>query len=291
MSIDVVTLALAKAYADELIANGGDPEKTEQIIRDKINEVLGSIGGGADWAVNDETAAGYIKNRTHYDINKTVEWDGDTSGLESVILTEADTDEGFMSFVMYKVSEEEFENPETICQIKEKDVNIMMIGDDFEIEMTGEEAGAGENYFFEEGKYYMALPFILWVQENNTNVSFEGLLGEGAVFPFNKGLWLIKANVPQEIDDQLVQAVMWPHLININGTKQLDLKYIPEAAFGEFTLKDYGTYGILKYTDRNGKVQEITIQDGPPGPVYTLTEGDKSSIKTSIYNEIMAGGW
>jgi hypothetical protein len=70
MSIDVVTLALAKAYADELVANGSDPEKTEQIIRDKINEVLGSIGGGADWAVNDETAAGYIKNRTHYDLGE-----------------------------------------------------------------------------------------------------------------------------------------------------------------------------------------------------------------------------
>lgn len=301
MSIDVVTLALAKAYADELVANGGDPEKTEQIIRDKINEVLGSIGTGADWAVNDETAAGYIKNRTHYDINKTVKWDGNTSGLDSVTLLEQEAEGIIMSYVMYKVSEE-FENPETICQIKEKDVNITMVGDGFQAEITSEDMGIGENYLFEEGKYYMALPFILWVEENNTRVSFEDLLGEGKIYTFNKGLWLIKANMPQEIEDQSIQAVLWPHSINIKGTKRLDLKYIPEAAFGNIEAKDYGDWAQIFITKRDGSVQTITINDGPagePGPAgYTpkrgtdyWTSSDIAQIKSYVDSAILGGSW
>ena len=35
----------------------------------------------ADWEINDETSAAYVKNRTHYETNRIIEWDGNTEGL------------------------------------------------------------------------------------------------------------------------------------------------------------------------------------------------------------------
>lgn len=43
-----------------------------------------SGGVQPDWAQNDPTAADYIKNRTHYDEQTVIEWDGDTTGKISV---------------------------------------------------------------------------------------------------------------------------------------------------------------------------------------------------------------
>ena len=40
-----------------------------------------SGGVQPDWAQNDPTAADYVKNRTHYDEQTVIEWDGDTTGL------------------------------------------------------------------------------------------------------------------------------------------------------------------------------------------------------------------
>ena len=40
-----------------------------------------SGGVQPDWNQNDPTAADYIKNRTHYDEQTVIEWDGDTTGL------------------------------------------------------------------------------------------------------------------------------------------------------------------------------------------------------------------
>lgn len=43
-----------------------------------------SGGVQPDWDQNDPTAADYIKNRTHYDEQTVIEWDGDTTGKISV---------------------------------------------------------------------------------------------------------------------------------------------------------------------------------------------------------------
>lgn len=43
-----------------------------------------SGGVQPDWNQNDPTAADYVKNRTHYDEQTVIEWDGDTSGKISV---------------------------------------------------------------------------------------------------------------------------------------------------------------------------------------------------------------
>lgn len=48
--MDIITLALAKKYADE-----------------KLTNIDGSSSTQSDWNQNDETALDYIKNRTHYD--------------------------------------------------------------------------------------------------------------------------------------------------------------------------------------------------------------------------------
>lgn len=48
MSIDVTTLALAKAYADEAAIAGGSPEETKQYIDEKIQELIGGATADAD---------------------------------------------------------------------------------------------------------------------------------------------------------------------------------------------------------------------------------------------------
>lgn len=67
------------------------------------NNIIGTVGIGAasvqpDWNQNDPKAKNYVKNRPGgYTINRIIEWDGNTDGLESV-------DEMF-----YKVSSQTFE--------------------------------------------------------------------------------------------------------------------------------------------------------------------------------------
>lgn len=295
MSIDVVTLALAKAYADELVANGGDPEKTEQIIRDKINEVLGSIGGGADWAVNDETAAGYIKNRTHYegtpihvpeldDQGKEVYWSGPQEGDFGIPMAELDGEQVYC----YKVSNVII----TADQMK----NIELT--DIFVNAGGTLIQANELYEKVEIEEIEEVPVILLIAvfgENycpilaSVSQSFES---EGITI--ESGVYFSTAKF-QGID-------FFMSKIKTTNIKQLDLKYIPEIAFGNIEAKDYGNWAQITITKRDGSVQTITINDGPagePGPAgYTPVRGtdywttaDIAQIKSYVDSAILGGSW
>lgn len=56
--MDLVTLALAKNYTDEVAEESGGSGSAAQVQ--------------ADWNQSDETAVDFIKNRTHYDFNKKI---------------------------------------------------------------------------------------------------------------------------------------------------------------------------------------------------------------------------
>lgn len=279
MSVDVVTLALAKAYADELVANGGDPEKTEQIIRDKIDEVLGEIGpiGESDWNAA-EGEPGYIKNKTHYDISTSIPkgqdfWNGPT-GTEEWFNTEALL-EGRNT---YFVSDEEF-TYEDLQKITKKDLLLNVNG----------QLQTGENlltYFSLEpivsGKFYNFNtnfgPLILIALEDTDLSSFFGVpitCKKGVMFTY-----------PSNAEEKIFVS-----RLNFKKIKQLDLKYIPEVAFGKIEAQDMGKTATITITDREGQKQVITINDGKDGESYTLTETDKAQIKTIIYDDIMRGEW
>ena len=56
------------------------------VISLPMDDIAAALGGGggaqADWSVNDPDAAGYVKNRTHYEIPPAfdIQWDGDMTG-------------------------------------------------------------------------------------------------------------------------------------------------------------------------------------------------------------------
>lgn len=265
MSIDVVTLALAKAYADELVANGGDPEKTEQIIRDKIDEVLGeigSIGGSADWAVNDENAAGYIKNRTHYDLgevyvpNKAADgtelyWEGPTGnevyGQDYFIAVEQDG----TYFYAYKVSNN---------TIDFKDMDSIG-GDNLILNYQGTLTKGNE--IFEDFKPQEIAPgYAKAIMADGVPVLVSVIQGfdlslVGQEGTASSGIYFIYA----EMEEEKIYLAQ----VKYQKIKQLDLKYIPDLAFGDIEARDYGSQAQVTITKRDGTTQKITINDGQAG--------------------------
>lgn len=291
MSIDVVTLALAKAYADELVANGGDPEKIEQIIRDKINEVLGSVSAGADWAINDETAAGYIKNRTHYEnitlIPTKEGWSGPTGqevyGKDYFISGGGDD----TIIYAYRISNS-FLDVETMKNITAKDLIINYNGKN----VTADEVFEIE---FEE-----VIPNVLSIISADgvpilVNLSEEfdlSMVEQSGIAPAGT-YFFYSAN--SAFNGYLVKVAL-------RETKQLDLKYIPEIAFGDIEAKDYGNWVEITVTKRDGTTKIVSINDGQngePGPAgYSPRKGtdywtasDIAQIKSYVDSAILGGSW
>lgn len=300
MSIDVVTLALAKAYADELVANGGDPEKTEQIIRDKIDEVLGdlgSIGGGADWAVNDETVAGYIKNRTHYEnvklslptnsaiLEEEGNWIGPAEGEQGILMGAiANT----IPLYAHKISDQSL-TLEEMQKITLSDFNLYISGTFTPASAVYERLDVVEvapgaiiqlTAHWEEDTLSAPVIISLLSDIDLTDMQMEGVA--------EKGTYFIYASAEE--------GEMYTSRVRISEVKQLDLKYIPEIAFATAELSKSGTVATLSITDRNGRKQTINIFDGPEGKSPKRgkdywTDEDIAVIKGYVENAIIGGQW
>lgn len=300
MSVDVVTLALAKAYADELVANGGDPEKTEQIIRDKIDEVLGeigNIGGSADWAVNDETAAGYIKNRTHYEnvklslptnsaiLEEEGNWIGPAEGEQGILMGAiADT----IPLYAHKISDQSLTLKE-MQNITLSDLNISVGGtftpsntvyERLEVVEVAPDMIIQLTAFWEEDTLSAPVIISLLSDIDLTDMGMEGIAEKGTYFTYAS----------------TEGTEMYISRVRVSEVKQLDLKYIPEIAFATAELSKSGTVATLSITDRNGKKQTINIFDGPEGKSPERgkdywTDEDIAVIKGYVENAIIGGSW
>lgn len=322
MGVDIMTLALAKAYADEVAAAGGNPEETKQYIDTKIKELIGgasidadtlkeledkinSLGksSSADWSVNDETAAGHIKNRTHYDLGTTAipsnnsdgtetYWTGPTGEevLEQDYFIASELGDGYA--YQYRQST----TPISLTNLKNISASDISINHNGTI-TTWEEYTAGEvEIEIQEvltGKIYGivadSIPLVVSLVED-VDLSEIGSSGVAS-----KGTYFLYAPVSDE-------EIIFINRVVYNEIKQLDLKYIPESAFGEIDLIDYGTYATLTITDREGNIKSVTINDGSDGepgapgttPVRGTdywTEADKAEIKAYVDSAILGGTW
>ena len=291
MGVDVVTLALAKDYADEVAATGGNPEIIEQIIQSKISK--------PDWSVNNETNPAFIKNRTHYEQEINIEWDGNIQGLDSIeIMSQTDKEE-ISTFTMYKISDN-FEYYDMMKSLTTSDFYVKIQSEDYNGTINGIDAGVDIIYLEENGKYYFCQPMLLYVVEDNTLVSFEEY--SGTSITMNKGLWALRVSyIPEDPTNGTGQVLAFEKVLGIS-TKQLDLKYIPDIAFGTLEMSKVGTTATIKYTDRNNNIQTVTINDGEKGadgqPGYVpvrgtdyWTEADKAEIKSYVDNAILGGAW
>lgn len=280
--------------------------KTEEGYK-QIQQIDGY--GRPDWAVNDETASGYIKNRTHYikEMNipanaadgTEVYWNGPTGnevqGQDYFIAL--DLGEGAYVYA-YKVSNVPIPF-DVLDNIKRKDILTRRIISYTENVIESDEIVNGEENFegsiittqeFVVGqiKGYMVdgMPVIISVIQD-TDLSTLGQAGIATV-----GTYFFYA---PNMGDQSETTTFLIHL-KYNIIKQLDLEYIPDIAFGTLEMSKVGTTATIKYTDRNNNVQTITISDGEKGttPVRGTdywTAADKAEIKSYVDNAILGGVW
>lgn len=290
--MDITTLTLTKQYTDKVVATGGDPEKTEQLIRDLIAEMGGS-SVPADWSINDETVEGYIKNRTHYDLgevcvpDKAIDgtemyWEGPTGseiyGQDYFIVMEQ---EGTY-FYAYKVSDEiiDFTDMDNITgeNLIFNYMGSLESGDNLFDDSTPEEIMPG----YVKEIFVDGIPVLASIiQEVDLSVvDQEGIASPGTYF----------------IYAELEEGKVFLAQAKYQKIKQLDLKYIPELAFGDIDMVDYGTSAKVTVTKRDGTVKTIYINDGTQGSTPERgkdywTEADKLEIKSYVDNAILQGVW
>ena len=264
----------------------------------------------SDWSVNDETNPAFIKNRTHYDAGDIcipanaadgteVYWEGPTGNEvqgQDYFIT-GSMEEGQIIFYAYKVSNEPiaFDMLDNIklkeVLVKDNTVGIVMDGE----EAFGDQAIATtQEFVVGQIKGYIVddVPVIISVIQD-TDLSSLGQTGVATI-----GTYFFYS---PNLGDNAEGIIFLNHLKH-NIVKQLDLKYIPDIAFGTLEMSKVGTTATIKYTDRNSNIQTVTINDGQKGadgqPGYVpvrgtdyWTEADKAEIKSYVDNAILGGSW
>lgn len=103
-----VEIPTSKAVFDALESKQNKLTFDETPTADSTNPVTsgGVYAARSDWNQNDETAPDYVKNRPFY-ISKPeeviFEWDGNTEGLDSIVLVEHSSGSQSLSLTFYKV--------------------------------------------------------------------------------------------------------------------------------------------------------------------------------------------
>lgn len=258
----------------------------------------------SDWSVNDEANPAFIKNRTHYDAGDIcipanaadgteVYWEGPTGNEvqgQDYFMT-GSMEEGQIVYYAYKVSNEPipFDMLDNIklkeVLVKDNTAGIVMDGE----EAFGDQAIATtQEFVVGQIKGYIVddVPVIISVIQN-TDLSSLGQTGMATI-----GTYFFYS---PNLGDNASGIIFLNHLKH-NIVKQLDLKYIPDIAFGTLDISKSGTITTIKYTDRDGNIQTSTISDGVKGttPVRGTdywTDADKAEIKAYVDNAILGGVW
>jgi hypothetical protein len=209
----------------------------------------------------------------------TIVWDGDTTGLDKIEISGS-------PYVFYKVADT-IPTPSEIPSINFTNIKVNFNG----AIVTAEEVfgDSEDNPSIVGHNYWLKTPIAAYATEE-VEIDLSKLGLKDVTLSVTKGLWLLKA----EIEEDGEKTVIFIKELLFEGIQTLDLKYIPDLAFGDIDVVDYGNYAKVTVTKRDGTIKTVYINDGPsgpPGPVYTLTEEDKLSIKSSIYNDIMGGRW
>lgn len=256
-----------KTVLDKLGADGACLTYDGQPIKGGVSSTQG------DWQQSDPAAADYIKNRTHYDVSGySIEWDGKIGDRVSVLLAH---------------TEEEGE----ICLVKIADdvstASLLNVSsDDVQVSSNGE-ITAFSDYFepidklftaHANGSFYDAASYIVLVTGDSCDVSeIYTEIGADSVI-LSEGLWVFKSS------HDFISKINVP-----DSTKQLDIKYIPDIAFGKIELEAHEGYSTIKVTDRNGKVTSTDIKDGTIGKTPVKgTDYWTATDKAEIVNETIS---
>lgn len=226
-------------------------------------------GGGSstqsDWQQPDPAAVDYVKNRTHYDIpGYSVEWDGLLDGHESVLIVHSE-EEGNC----YMVRIADSIPAALVTAVGSDDVKMCIGGETASFTDLVEPV---KNLFTVHDNYDDAISYLVNVREDECDVSASYAEVTSNTIILNRGLWVMRS------DAAYVSEVVVP-----NGVKTIDLKYIPELAFGAIELEPHDGYSTVKVTDRDGQTTSVDIKDGTVGktPVKGTdywTDEDKAEI-------------
>lgn len=265
------------------------PQVTE-IIHKIDNKYLDIPQIEPDWSVNDETDPAFIKNRTHYTAEiaipesaadgTDVYWTGPTGNEvqgQDYFIVNAQIEQDNVIYA-YKVSNKAIPF-DVLNEIEPNKILISLNGDI----LTAAEFQEFVTQEFIPGKIkgciIDGLPCIITVIQE-TDLSIIGQTGIASVGTYF--LYTLDNSAP----------LFTTHL-KYDTVKQLDLKYIPDAAFGTLEMSKEGTVATINYTDRNGNLQTINVEDGvkPVRGTDYWTEADKAEIKAYVDNAILGGVW
>lgn len=216
----------------------GDPDFTADAawIATLSKDGTGGSSVQPDWNQNDETAADYVKNRTHWEENNqtVIEWDGSTEGRDNFAFENG--------IVWYKVSDA----TPSVDELAEAKITLVIDGSPMDYPFS-EIMYAGEGYIEmgEVGFVVTQTPFVyndITVEAPSTGIYWQSI-GEGFSASLTYGSTTIH---------------------------QLDEKYIPESiARKTATLPmpataSVGQYIVVSAVDESGKVtatEAVTVTD------------------------------
>lgn len=247
----------------------------------------------SDWSMNDETDPAFIKNRTHYIAESIIipepaadgtdiYWTGPTGNevQGQDYFVSGTLDSGAATMYAYKVSNklipfDELDNIKISEILTSTDGKINTDNDTSNATIYTQEFVSGKI----KGYMINDMPAIISVIQE-TDLSSIGQNGIASI-----GTYFLYVDF-----GDTVNAVSY---LKHEKIKQLDLKYIPDIAFGTLEMSKEGTTATINYTDRNGNLQTINVEDGvkPVRGTDYWTEADKAEIKAYVDNAILGGVW
>lgn len=216
----------------------GDPDFTADAawIATLSKDGTGGSSVQPDWNQNDETAADYVKNRTHYEecIQTVIEWDGSTEGRDNFAFENG--------IVCYKVSDA----TPSIDELAEAKITLVIDGSPIDYPFS-EIMYAGEGFIEmgEVGFVVTQTPFVyndITLEAPSTGMYWQSI-GEGFSASLTYGSTTIHP---------------------------LDEKFIPEsiarktATLPMPTIASVGQYIVVSAVDESGKVtatEAVTLAD------------------------------
>ena len=249
-------------------------------IEKRLNDLAknsGGSGGGSNvrgnWDQNDENAGDYIEGRTHYTTQEsvTITWDGDTTGLDSVVMNDTVTYYRVSDLVLTAEDLERCDFDVYINITNSAPFPITRANYNRDVQLSvGVEGDV--TALFETTAGASSAPLIMVCSADSVD------MGGGATL--SKGVYIMSAKIDSSAThlQQYISRIYVPRKV-----KQLDQDFIPNA---DMSINDEHATGFVKnrthYTEFEPK--EITW-DGDITDLESITIGDCTLYKVS--DEVM----
>lgn len=280
IAVDLTSGAVIKPFEKTFVVSeaiNALPEEMSpySIVTDHEKRIalLESNQAQTDFLENDPNAASYIKNRSHFDTpGYTVAWDGVIGDKET--MTEGSDDDDDDDFICYVKVSDELPDEYALSKISTDDIVVAtQDGETFLLTDLAEEYRENIVETIAAGSCYTAEDCVIFVLSDEYDVSG----GEGIAL--TKGIWFMYT------EEFFVSGLKVP-----SGAKAIDLKYIPDKAFGSIeVVSDNSSQVIIGIFNKDGKeTNRVYIPKGkvPVKGVDYMTSYDISTLVSRVISEL-----